>query len=766
MREFASAYRVMYGMGSSGLETRKQAEAFLSSLLHHPASWEVYTATLLSPTLLEDSQLSMGLVQLAAICLFQKISQDFREIESDSIRSWEIFQALLQISGKDPLVFDEKTCSLICRSLAAFLIRKRDSKAPLDEIVIPVLGSNIFASTCVLCFLPEVLSSLHSQLDDARHFELVEHFENRAKFVVDFAVKVIQSSQFSPFIVIRAFDALAYWLLYCFGKGNHEVIIETPLVSICLQGLKHKEVFEHAVDCVIAIVKATSDYNSYSRVIELILPSVLEMRLVYSEACQNEDLDLARSIARLFGAVGEHYAGFVIEILGSEFPSDNAIRLVMETLDAIVTCAAHSEPNISFSVFPFFFQMCDIMQNLQEHDSAKWLRISKRIESILIRFLSSIEFSMRFDQDYDIHSSEYEVKRSDRYDAGQALVDVATMISSEVLFDYLKIRLDSLAASPSPAWFEIEAFLYVVQWISRVLPKDGSSVLNRVFSAACSIPGNSHPLLLHSAILVLAEYSQLIGFHLDLCANLLQIINNGLSHSLTLIRSASCSCFRSLCVACCEAEIRTEVLESLFSTYSTFSRDSASSLDHQDQLLLVEGVSILAGSLEGKLSKHAFEQISVPIIQSISEIISVTPLTDVSRKSLTNLLDKFINVLKSFQWHGAGSHPAVETLTSFWSMSETIFSLLSHDAEIMESLCRAWKYAIREVRTQILFLLAPLTNRIVGLFLSHPHCSFLYLISVCVKQFARIDPQLDLLLQSFLPSLSIAVLNILKTEQE
>ena len=64
-----------------------------------------------------------------------------------------------------------------------------------------------------------------------------------------------------------------------------------------------------------------------------------------------------------------------------------------------------------------------------------------------------------------------------------------------------------------------------------------------------------------------------------------------------------------------------------------------------------------------------------------------------------------------------------------WPVLSRVMEIYASDSRIMERTCRTLRFVIRCIGTQSAPLVEPLVQRLVRLYIEHPHSCFLYLVS-------------------------------------
>ena len=68
-------------------------------------------------------------------------------------------------------------------------------------------------------------------------------------------------------------------------------------------------------------------------------------------------------------------------------------------------------------------------------------------------------------------------------------------------------------------------------------------------------------------------------------------------------------------------------------------------------------------------------------------------------------------------------------ISGVWPVLSRVMEIYASDSRIMERTCRTLRFVIRCIGTQSAPLVEPLVQRLVRLYIEHPHSCFLYLVS-------------------------------------
>lgn len=159
---------------------------------------------------------------------------------------------------------------------------------------------------------------------------------------------------------------------------------------------------------------------------------------------------------------------------------------------------------------------------------------------------------------------------------------------------------------------------------------------------------------------------------------------------------------------------------------------------------LLKGFSLILSKLPAAELSPALNEICsfqfIPLQRIVNEV-SVESVKKGERNDPSYWIDRACAIIRHTNPHirSTDTHPSAEILTKAWDLLSLVLDKYQTDVRIIERTCRLIRYGLRMVGKQISHLLEPLVKQIVVLYNQHRHSCFLYLGSILVDEFAKLD---------------------------
>ncbi|RMZ73309.1 mrna transport regulator [Pyrenophora seminiperda CCB06] len=379
----------------------------------------------------------------------------------------------------------------LCVCLANLAIQMVEWKDVLKDVV-NTLGSDPTTLPCVLDFLrvlPEevthgrkiALTSCSLMFGGQEH-ELTQRttelIDDNAQQALDLLIRYGTSSSAA---------AQNPQLLNCVTSWIREIpldaIINSPLLKIVIDGLAldDPQAFDASVECLSALIAETRDVDETLNSIMILYPQVINLQGKLAEAAQEEDSEKFKGIARIFAEAGESWV-----ILIARLPTD-FYRLVQ----AILTTAALDKERDAIShTFKFWYDLKQYL-TLEKYAEARsqCLEIYSKLVDIMIGHLEFPKPDSGDEKDLFEGDREQEEKfREFRHQMGDVLKDCCEVMGVvECLqkpYDLIQqwVQVYGAQAGPNnvPEWQKLEAPLFAVRAMGRMVPPDESVMLPRL----------------------------------------------------------------------------------------------------------------------------------------------------------------------------------------------------------------------------------------------------------------------------------------------
>lgn len=260
----------------------------------------------------------------------------------------------------------------------------------------------------------------------------------------------------------------------------------------------------------------------------------------------------------------------------------------------------------------------------------------------------------------------------------------------------------------------------------------------KVVEAILTLPDNTHIAVRYTSIMLLGELSDWIENHPDM----LQAVLNFLLYSLQQkngLATAAAIALTSICSSCsqkmtCHINGLIEIARSL----DSFEINNDLAID------LLKGISMILAHLPRMQLESAMREVIMFQLQPLAMMVENAPITMVQKGERTDpayWVDRACAIIRHTNPDIGDNepHPTLPILRDAWPLISSVMDKYQADVRIIERTCRLIRYGVRMVRKQASLLIESLINQMVCLYIVHHHSCFLYLGSVLVDEFAKVD---------------------------
>lgn len=361
-------------------------------------------------------------------------------------------------------------------------------------------------------------------------------------------------------------------------------VVNSPLLNSVFSALDTEESFDAAVECLCTIFKETSDVDEYLQSIQVLLPKVIALRPRIADAAAAEDSEAYKGLTRLFAEAGEAWC-----LLIAREP-DHFRQLV----EAILECAARDQEKDAIGLtFRFWYDLKQYLV-IEKYIQARiqCVDVYSKLVDILIK---QLEFPTPDDpSSLDLFDGDREQEdkfREFRHVMGDCLKDCCEVMGvTECLtkvLECLKLWManygSSATATSVPHWQALEAPLFAMRAMGRMVDKDEDIILPQIMPILVQIP--AHEKLRFAAIMALGRYSEWTSNHPDFLEPQFQyIVKSFDADSKEIIRAAAMA-MKFFCTDC------KHLLSGQVVQLQTFYNQVLDSLPQASQEELTEGVA-------------------------------------------------------------------------------------------------------------------------------------------------------------------------------
>ncbi|KAL8944375.1 MAG: hypothetical protein Q9211_000609 [Gyalolechia sp. 1 TL-2023] len=729
---------------------KSEAHEYLEKFQKSPEAWAKTHSLLSSPKTTSEAKL------FAATTLKGKITYDLDQLPRESLTSLRDSLLTLLVSfreGPRPI----RTQLYVC--LANLAIQMLEWKNVLGQVG-STLGNS--AGDCIL----EFLTILPEEVTEGRKINLTEEeLTTRTKDLLeDNAAQVlallIQYARSSPTAASnpRLFECISSWLREIPATD----VVNSFLFDALINALSDEYSFDAAVDCLCTILRDTREVDESVGTIRAIYPRIVSLQPKIAQFAQSEDLEIYKGLTRIFAEAGEAWV-----VMIARFPAD--FRSLVES---ILECCGRDRDRDAISLtFLFWYEFKQII-TLEKYKEARdqYTEIFNRLVDIMIKHLEypnpdSVDESDLFDGDRE----QEEKFREFRHQMGDVLKDCCEVITvTECLgkaFTLIQKWIStygSQATSTSvPHWQELEAPLFSMRAMGRMVSPEESVVLRQVIPLVVQIPG--HGKLRFQAIMALARYTDWTAQHPEFLQPQLNFVIAGFSHSSKEVVRAAALAFKFFGTDC------RNLLQSHVTELHPFYESVLDSLPPVSQEEVTEGVACIISAQDLGKIYDTFKMYCDPVIKRMMTRANEAKSAqdDSTRLAVADYLQLLTVFVQNIQPYVSPQqeNPAVKYCQEILPVLSAIAENFTSSIPILERVCRCWRYMVLSYRTAILPLLPTLAQQLASGFENSRQGCFLWATDSVLREFAEgaefVDAATSQAIYNFFEQQALAFLRIM-----
>ncbi|KUL85418.1 hypothetical protein ZTR_06966 [Talaromyces verruculosus] len=707
--------------GNVSRSEKAQAHEYLEKFQKSVEAWTATHAMLQTPEIPIEAKL------FAATTLKGKITYDLDQLPPDAVpalRDSMLNQLAAFASGPRPIQ------TQLCVGLANLAIQMTSWKDVLATVG-STLGSN--AGDCVL----EFLKILPEEVTEGRKINLSEdELAARTKELLDDNADQVmhlltQYSQSSATAATnpRLIDCITSWL----REIPATQIVESPLLDVILKALDNDTSFDAAVD--------------------------LALRPKLQELAEAEDVEAFKGLTRLFAEAGEAWV-----VLVARMPRE--FRGLVESV--LECCVLDKEREAVSFTFNFWFELKQYLV-LDRYAEAKaaYADIFSRLVDIMIKHL---EFPTPEEGDsadlFDGDRAQEERFRAFRHSMGDVLKDCCAVIGvTECLMKaYQQIqqwvsKYASQATNANvPHWQELEAPLFSMRAMGRMVNSEESTVLPQVIPLIVQIP--DHEKVRFSAIMALGRYTEWTANHPETLEAQLNYVISGFQHASQEVIGAAALAFKYLGSDC------NKLLGGHIPQLHSFYESVLDKLKPPSQEEITEGVAAVVAVQPLDKIYESMKLFCDPIMARIMTLAN-NAQDEPGQRAVADhlqLITIFIQLVTPYVGPH-GENPAVKYCGEIMPILNTLVMNFTKSTPILERVCRCWRYMIISYRTAMIPLLPSLAQSLAAGFEGSREGCFLWATDAVVREFAEgaelVDATTSQAVYQFFEQQSVAFLRIL-----
>ena len=620
-------------------------------------------------------------------------------------------------------------------SLANLAIQMLEWKNVL-ETVVTKLGNDPSSLPCALEFmhvLPEEVTEGRkiNLTEDQLRDRTTELLEANAEQVLRLLVQYAQSSPEA---------AKDPQLMECITSWIREIpltaIVQSPLMDVVMGALQSEGSFDAAVECLCAMFKETRDVDENMETISALYPRLATLRPKIAQAADSEDWEMFKGVTRIFAEAGEAWCVLVAR-KAQEF------RALVE---AVLECCLRDKEREALSqTFNFWYELKQYI-TLERYMEARmqFVDIYSKLVDIMIGHLEFPTPESGDSTATDLFDGDREAEekfREFRHLMGDVLKDCCEVIgvtdclqkSYNLVEQWVAQYGPQAQQGRVPHWQKLEAPLFSMRAMGRMVPKDESIMLPRLIPLIVQIPDQEK--VRFQAVMALGRYTEWTSEHPETLQSQLTFIMDAFHHSNKEVVRAAALSFRFFCTDC------AELLKGFMPQLQTFYEQYLDSLPNQSQEEVTEGVAAVLAKQPLDTIQQSMKSTLDPIMKRLMAMSQAA--TEKEQKlaiaDRLNLITIVIQEVRPYVEPSAPAHPCVEYCKEIFPVLSAICERFVDFTPIAERVCRCWRYMVLSYRTHTAPLLPQLADKLSAGFTASRQGCFLWATDSIVREFSDVS---------------------------
>ena len=367
--------------------------------------------------------------------------------------------------------------------------------------------------------------------------------------------------------------------------------------------------FDEAVECLSAILKETRDVDECLNVIQKLYPRIIDLQPKIAEVVEADDIDRLKGFTRIFAEAGESWVVLIAR----------APEQFKDLVTAILECAARDKGRHAISrTFIFWYDLKQLL-TIERYVEAR-LQYVELYSNLVDIMISHLEYPNPEDGNSDLFEGDREQEdkfREFRHEIGDVLKDCCEVIgvteclqkSYGLLEGWIQTYGAQTANTKVPAWQKLEASVFSMRAMGRMVPPDESIMLPKLIPLILQLP--DHEKVRFQAILALGRYTVWTASHPNTLQPQLDYIIAAFSYpSKEVVRAAALS-FKFFCNDC------AGLLKNFSEQLQQFYTSVLPKLQIGSQEEITDGVASVIAQLPNDKIYETFKLYCDPVVKSL-----------------------------------------------------------------------------------------------------------------------------------------------------
>ena len=601
------------------------------------------------------------------------------------------------------------------------------------QMVVSALGNDPASIKCAL----EFLHVLPEEVTEGRKINLAEdELINRTKELLeDNAQQVLQLlTQYAQSSPEAAKEPV---LMDCITSWIREVplndIVQSPLTDVVMGALQLDTSFDAAVETLCAMFKETREVDESMDTIRALYPRLAQLQPRIKACADEEDWDTFKGVTRVFAEAGEAW----VVLIAREAQQFRAL------VESVLECCLRDKEREALSqTFNFWYELKQYI-TLDRYMEARlqFVDIYSKLVDIMIGHLQYPTPESGNESDLFDGDREAEDKfREFRHHMGDVLKDSCEVIGvteclqkSYVLVEQWVEQYGSQASAGNvPHWQKLEAPLFSMRAMGRMVPPDENIMLPRLIPLIVQIPDQEK--VRFQAVMALGRYTEWTAQHPNTLQDQLNFIMAAFQHSSKEVVRAAALSFKFFCNDC------AELLKDFMPQLQQFYEQVLDGLPSNSQEEITDGVASVLAKQPIENLYQCFKLCCDPVVRRL--MVMAEAATEKDQKlaiaDRLNLVTIFIQEVKPYV-EPAKLHPATQYCQEIFPILSAICERFVTFTPIAERVCRCWRYIVLSYRVHAQPLLPRLAEKLAAGFTASRQGCFLWATDSIVREFSDVN---------------------------
>ncbi|XP_023297905.2 transportin-3 [Lucilia cuprina] len=665
----------------------------------------------------------------AAQTMRNKIQNSFNELpmnSHDSLRD-SLIAHVGQITNETDTVIVTQLClavadlALLMSSWKQPVVDLLDMLSPQPQSVWPLLE--------ILTLIPEEIDSRYLRLGANRREEIHKQLDAAAPKVMEFLCMCMQHGEASQEKIInstlRCYSSWVAIQAIPLQQSANSPLTQQVFHLLSLENCSRK-LHDTCTECLCSLlscIEANAGRDNLDPQLKMqIFNAVRMLETAYHTSVGMEDIDKIMNYCRIFTVLCE---AFFFEMFENEDDPHYSIK----GLDLVLICVGHYDYEVAEITFNLW---CRLSEELFQRNNDT---LTGHFKPHIERLIGALYRLAQMEPDHEGLIDDNDSFNDFRRKVSDLIKDVAFIVGSGNCFKQMFFKLQE----PGCSWESTESALFIMQNVAKNIIPDENEVIPNVVEAILNLPENTHIAVRYTSIMLLGELCDWIENHAESLEAVLNFLLYSLQQKNGLAAAAAIS-LTSICSSC-----RQKMVYHISGLVEIARSLDSFEINNDLAIGLLKGISLILSRLPRQQLESAMREIISFQFQPLAIMVeSNAPNATIckgERSDPAYWVDRACAIIRHTNPDIPDSelHPTLQILTEAWPLISRLMDKYQTDVRVMERTCRLIRYGVRMVRKQASMLVEPLIHQMITLYALHHHSCFLYLGSVLVDEFAKVE---------------------------